>query len=98
MKPRGLYELLLTKALAELLTELPSGLEPVSEPLRSAEAADRMALHVKRLLQKAIEDIPDASRVKAGVELVQRLAQEIAGNNPELLRDVLCGDVLRAIA
>jgi hypothetical protein len=43
MKPRGLYELLLTKALAELLTQLPDNLEPLSEPLRSAEAADHFA-------------------------------------------------------
>ena len=48
MKPRGLYELLLTKALAELLTQLPDNLEPLSEPLRSAEAADRISLHHER--------------------------------------------------
>ena len=62
MKPRGLYELLLTKALAELLTQLPDNLEPLSEPLRSAEAADRISLHLGRAVQKALEDVPEAER------------------------------------
>ena len=80
MKPRGLYELLLTKALAELLTQLPDRLEPLSEPLRSAEAADRISLHLGRAVQKALEDVPEAERVKAGVELVDRLLQQIGAN------------------
>ena len=98
MKPRGLYELLLTKALAELLTQLPDRLEPVSEPLRSAEAADRIAMHVRRAVQKALEDIPEADRVKVGVDLVDRLLQQIGANNPHLLAEAFSGSVLRAIA
>jgi hypothetical protein len=65
MKPRGLYELLLTKALAELLRQLPDTLEPLSEPLRSAEAADRISLHLGRAVQRFLEDFPEADRVKA---------------------------------
>ena len=98
MKPRGLYELLLTKALAELLTQLPDRLEPVSEPLRSAEAADRIALHLGRAVQKALEDVPEAERVKAGVDLVDRLLQQIGANRPDLLAEAFSGSVLRAIA
>jgi hypothetical protein len=56
MKPRGLYELLQTKALADLLTQPPANLEPVSEPLRSAEAADRISLHLGRAVQEALDN------------------------------------------
>jgi superfamily II DNA or RNA helicase/HKD family nuclease len=98
MKPRGLYELLLTKALADLLARLPDRLEPVSEPLRSAEAADRISLHVGRAVQKVLEDVPEADRVRAGVELVDRLLQQIGANQPELLAEALTGTLLRAIA
>jgi superfamily II DNA or RNA helicase/HKD family nuclease len=98
MKPRGLYELLLTNALAELLAQLPDRLEPVSEPLRSAEAADRIALHVRRAVQKTLEDVPEADRVKVGVDLVDRLLQQIGANQPDLLAEAFSGSVLRAIA
>jgi superfamily II DNA or RNA helicase/HKD family nuclease len=98
MKPRGLYELLLTKALAELLTQLPDRLEPVSEPLRSAEAADRIALHVRHAVQKALEDVPEANRVDVGVDLVDRLLQQIAVDHPGILAEGFSGNVLRAIA
>ena len=98
MKPRGLYELLLTKALAELLTQLPDNLEPLSEPLRSAEAPDRISLHLGRAVQKFLEDVPEAERVKAGVELVDRLLPQIGANQAELLAETLTGTLLRAIA
>jgi superfamily II DNA or RNA helicase/HKD family nuclease len=98
MKPRGLYELLLTKALAELLTQLPDRLETVNEPLRSAEAADRIALHVRRIVQKVLEDAAEGDRVKAGVDLVDRLLQQLGPNEPDLLAEAFSGSVLRAIA
>jgi superfamily II DNA or RNA helicase/HKD family nuclease len=98
MKPRGLYELLLTKALAELLTQLPDSLEPLSEPLRSAEVADRISLHLGREVQKALEDVPEAERVKAGVDLVDRLLQQIGANRAEPLAEALTGTLLRAIS
>src|SRR6266550_2604260 len=98
MKPRGLYELLLTKALSELLTQLPTNLESVNEPIRAAEAADRIALHVGRAVQKALEDVSDTERVKLGVELVDRVLNEIGHNHPEVLGEAISGSVLRAIA
>src|SRR4051794_19510362 len=98
MKPRGLYELLLTKALAELLTQLPDRLEPVSEPLRLAEAADRIALHVRRIVQKVLEDAGEGDRVKAGIDLIDQLLQQIGANRPDLLAEAFSGSVLRAIA
>ena len=63
MKLRGLYEALLTKALAEALAQLPPGFEAASEPLRAADAADRLALHVARAVERTLDDIPDNDRV-----------------------------------
>jgi len=65
MIPRGLYETLVTTILAKLLAELRAPLTAVSQPLRPAEAADRIALHVKRVVQKALDDIPEPNRVTA---------------------------------
>ena len=98
MNPRGLYESLLTRAVAELLTRLPEPLWAAHEPMRPAEAADRIALHVRRVVQNVIEDIPEASRVADGIELVEQLVQQIGATRPELLAEMLTGDVLRAIA
>src|SRR5436190_22607646 len=97
MKPRGLYELLLTKTLAELLTHLPDRLASVTEPIRPAEAADRIALHIRRLVQKAIADLPEPSRVGAGVALVDRLVQQIDGNRADLLARAVSGHFLQAL-
>ena len=98
MKPRGLYELLLTKALSDLLTQLPTNLESVNEPIRAAEAADRIALHVGRAVHKALEDVSDTERVKLGIELVDRVLREIGNSQPEVLGEAISGSLLRAIA
>jgi hypothetical protein len=97
MKPRGLYELLLTKSLAELLTQLPDRLASVTEPMRPAEAADRIALHVRRVVQKVIEDLPEPSRVTAGVALVHRVLQQVDPTRTDLIAEAISGDILQAI-
>ena len=100
MRPRGLYETLLTNALAKALTTLPPGLDAVREPLRAAEAADRLALHVGRVVQRVLEDIGDADRVRLGVELVDGLLRQIGEcHGPAVVDDVLhdSGVLLRAI-
>lgn len=97
MIPRGLYETLVTTILAKLLAELRAPLTAVSQPLRPAEAADRIALHVKRVVQKALDDIPEPNRVTSGIELVERMLQHVGVIRPEFLAEALSGDVLRAI-
>lgn len=52
---RGLYEQLLTEALDFSLRESAGRLAPLTENLRAAEAADRFALHISRLVQRARE-------------------------------------------
>jgi hypothetical protein len=47
---RGLYEVLITEALNEQLGRLDSSLEAIREGLRAPEAADRIALHLARIV------------------------------------------------
>jgi superfamily II DNA or RNA helicase/HKD family nuclease len=98
---RGLYEVLLTEALEASLHELGGDLRPKRMDLRSAEAADRIALHLARVIERVIAQIPEAERAKTGILLARRLIDrlgesEIAGDlRPE--RPVDPGQVLAAV-
>lgn len=72
---RGLYESLLTKALAEELAKLPDRLEPRRAPLHEAEASDRLAIHVARVLERAISSLAPRRRVEVGAALARRIIQ-----------------------
>ena len=74
---RGLYEVLITDALAQGLRDLDSCLEVRSEKLRAAEAADRIALHLGRLVERALAGVPDKERVDRGVTLARELIEHI---------------------
>lgn len=74
---RGLYEVLITDALAQSLRELDARLEVRSEKLRAAEAADRIALHLGRLVARALAGVPDDERVARGMTLARRLIEQI---------------------
>ncbi len=77
----GIYEVLVTEALRAQLDTLESG-SPSARPLRSAEAADRIALHLSRQIERSLEGVGDADRVRVGIEvaraLVERLAELVA--------------------
>jgi hypothetical protein len=60
----GLYEALVTVALKSALEGLDHGLEAQKGPLRSAEAADRIALHLARLITRAVEAIEEKDRLR----------------------------------
>ena len=96
MKPRGLYESLLTQALADILNQLPDDLHAVNEPLRPADAADRVGLHIGRAVQKRLEDLPDAQRVTDGLEIANRLLDNLDGLADVSARRITAA-VLRAI-
>lgn len=68
---RGLYEMLVTEALATRLGEIE--LEPRTEPLRAAEAPDRIALHIGALVRRALDSVPDKERAAVGIELARQL-------------------------
>ena len=97
---RGLYEVLITERLAARLQELEDGLEPRTDGLRPAEAGDRIALHLARLIRQAIATVPENDRARAGIDLARRLVAEMdtilaAGLGPDA--PVPPGTVLRAV-
>lgn len=92
--PPGLYERLLTAALKAGLENYNPGFFRL-EDLQSAEAPDRIALHVSRVLQRALEGFSDADRLSLGAELAAKLIEQIGGMAPEIPLPTL--QVLKAI-
>jgi superfamily II DNA or RNA helicase/HKD family nuclease len=68
--PRGLYEVLLTRRLREELQRLDPALTPLLAKLDSAEAADRLALHLARVVERVLDRLGAHERVDAGTALV----------------------------
>jgi len=99
---RGLYEVLITEALALDLREIDARLLPRAEALRAAEAADRIALHLARVAERAIAGVPDEDRVAVGVLLARRILEQIDQTiaDAEVLPEALAepAKVLHAIA
>lgn len=52
---RGFYETILTEAVAEWLETLDAGQVPDLVGIRSAEAADRIALHLATVVERAVD-------------------------------------------
>lgn len=75
---QGLYELLVTKLLEEQLGQPQLQGTPDIDDLRNAEAADRLALHIATVVEKAIEAIPAEARSSEGITLVRELIALIA--------------------
>ena len=69
---QGLYELLVTQLLEEQLRHPQLQGTPDVDELRNAEAADRIALHVAKVVETAIEDGPAEDRSVEGVKLARR--------------------------
>ena len=49
------------------------------DDLRNAEAADRVAMHLAKVVEAAIENVPEDERAAAGTRLARRLIELIAG-------------------
>jgi superfamily II DNA or RNA helicase/HKD family nuclease len=94
----GIYETLVTEALRARLTSLARDLRP-TRPLHTAEAADRIALHLSREIERSLAAIADSDRLKVGIEiareLIGRLAELVAADRSAA--PVEPGEVLRAI-
>jgi len=52
-------------------------LEAIREELRAPEAADRIALHLGRVVERAIAAIDEAERSTIGIDLARRLIDVI---------------------
>ena len=98
---RGLYELLITEALDAQLNRLGDRLQAVRGGLRAPEAADRIGLHLARVVGQAIAAIDEPERAAIGIDLARRLIDMIrdmpgaAGLAAE--RPVEAGELLRSI-
>jgi len=97
----GLYEVLITEALETQLRALDERLEVRSDALRPAEAADRIALHLSRIVERALDSLDDKQRVAVGVALARKIVEEIdrAVSKADVASEapVEPGAVLRAI-
>ena len=96
---RGIYEVLLTEALQTELGSLARRFDEKIRPLHTAEAADRIALHLSRHIQQSLESVGDSERVRVGIEVardfIARLAQIIESDTSEA--PVEPGAILHAI-
>lgn len=99
--PRGLYETLITEALAARLDELGERLHVLRSDLRPAEAADRIALHLGRVILRAVSGIEDRKRVASGIalarSLIERIDEIVQGSVDTDDSPVESGSVLRKV-
>lgn len=97
---QGLYYTLLTEALQEELRKLDPELVARGS-LHHAEVADRIAIHVARIVERAISGISYSDRVAGGVELARSLiANTVQQTEDEDLRaeaPIAPGEFLSAI-
>lgn len=81
----GLYEEILTSRLEQLLGDqlIDQALPDISD-LNTAEAADRLTLHVAALIERTIAALPEATRVAKGSELIRTIGQGLESLAPRL--------------
>ncbi len=100
MIDNGLFESIITEELERDLEALSSDHNVRKRKIDRAELADRMALHVGRIVVRAIESQPEADRTALGVNLVRTIVEkineysrrdEILGDRPLLPPEVLTG-------
>lgn len=78
----GLYETILDAAVDERLSRVDRRLID-RRVLRSADASDRIAQHLARLLRGALDAVPDGDRVAVGVDVVRHLLSEVGDRIPQ---------------
>ncbi|MCZ8158702.1 MAG: phospholipase D-like domain-containing protein [Rhizobiaceae bacterium] len=98
---RGLFEALLTNELQSKLEGLDGSLIPAISELQPAEAADRLALHISKHLQRAVESMNQQRRVELGVALATKIINLLQvdgyGDIAEADAPHMSASVLRAI-
>ena len=73
----GLYEVLVTERLRTVLDQLSAPVVVDERPLSSADAADRIAWHVSRQIERALLDVSDGNRVRVGVRVARALLERL---------------------
>jgi superfamily II DNA or RNA helicase len=69
----GLYETLITEALASDLDEASQRWYVVRDALRPPEAPDRIAFHLSKVIERAVQGIGESERSDKGVELARAI-------------------------
>lgn len=102
VRNRGLYELLITEAVAAALHKLDERHHPIRAELRNAEAPDRIALHLAAIVRRVVASFPEVDRAAAGIRLSRGIlgAIEALHKEADFAADapVEPATVLRAIA
>lgn len=97
----GLYEELISETLRNELSELGKELTPEREPLREADAGDRLGLYLGRLVERAVNGLPDKDRAGRGLNLarilIDALARELGEEDWRSASPVQEESVLRAL-
>lgn len=94
----GIYEVLVTEGLRARLDALERW-PTETRPLRSADAPDRIALHLSRQIEQSLSGVPDAERVRVGIEVARALVERLAElvTTDASASPVEAGEVLHAI-
>lgn len=74
----GLYETLVTRELQEAIAELGDGLVDL-QPADAADAHRAVSEHVRRLVERALRSLPEATRLAAQAQLCNELLTSIRG-------------------
>ena len=97
MEP-GIYEVLVTEVLRTHLESLESRFR-TTRALHTAEAADRIAMHLSRQIERSLAAVSDTDRVRIGIDvarhLMARLAELVVADTSET--PVEPGEVMHAI-
>lgn len=96
----GLYEVLITKKLTEQLNELAENFHSNHIEFRDAEAADRIAFHLSKIIEQTVNTYPQKDRATEGIKLANTLVtaiQQTRSKQPDLSLFSEPGAVLKAI-
>ena len=94
----GLYEAVVTDALIKRLASVPDDLTD-RRPLNKAEAADRIAIHVSREIERALSDVSDEKRIEVGVNVARAIVGQLGELSSASVDEmpVPHGEVLRGV-
>ncbi|MFM6847882.1 MAG: DUF3427 domain-containing protein [Terrabacter sp.] len=94
----GLYEAIVTDALIQRLRTVPDDLAD-RRPLNRAEAADRIAIHVSREIERALSDVSDEKRIDVGVKVARAIFTQLGMLSSPSLEEMPAagGEVLHGV-
>ncbi|HYO18584.1 MAG TPA: DEAD/DEAH box helicase family protein, partial [Dermatophilaceae bacterium] len=88
--PAGVYEQLLTAALAQQFQDKLADLAD----LHPAEAADRLAMHLAEMVRRAVDSVPQQNRISAAAQIAHDLGLTLdAAVAADLSPDLLTADL-----